>query len=320
MKFETVSRLAIVAVCGTILTVGAAGIAAAADDPPPDGALRETATCLDCHDDMAASLARSPHAVLDGEEMTRVTCTACHTGTAAHFEDDPEENPMANPANLDVTAAAAVCAGCHMNEHQENQATLSPHAIEGVTCLTCHQVHGSRLGAGLKQEQTELCFSCHMAQRGEFAKPYSHPVRDGGFMNCADCHLAGDDRMAPMTMKGWNDVCLNCHREFQGPFPHDHQAAVDYSVEEGGCIACHEPHGSYVPRLLNQPYEAPQFQLCSQCHIVPRHRYNSHHGSDWAGVACNECHVDIHGSYDNQYFLSRALEGQGCFAAGCHSR
>lgn len=305
---------AVIAVCGTLLIGGLLA-------PTPAGAsLLETETCLDCHDDQGTNLDRSPHAVFDTGAATRISCTSCHTGDAAHWEDDPEDNPMTNPARLDVAAAATVCAGCHENPHQVNQAGLGPHARAGVSCTECHQVHGARLGGGLKDEQTALCFGCHGAQRGEFARAYSHPVRDGGFMSCTDCHLSGDDDLAPSSRLRSNEACLDCHREFRGPFPHDHQAAVDYTTEEGGCVACHEPHGSHLPRLLKQPYEAPHFQLCSQCHVVPLHQYNSQHGSDWAGVACNECHVDIHGSYESRFYLSRTLEAQGCLAVGCHAR
>lgn len=306
--------LTFIAVGGALLIGLAAAEPAAAAHPG------ETDACLDCHDDQAANLSRSYHAVAEDGRPTGISCTDCHTGSSAHWEDDPEIHPMTNPAELDAAGAATSCAGCHTNPHQANQAALSPHARAGVTCTACHQVHGARLGAGLKDEETALCYGCHGAQRGEFARPYSHPVRDGGFMACSACHLSGDDDTGTAVRLRSNDTCLECHPEFRGPFPHDHQAAVDYTTEEGGCVACHEPHGSYAPHLLKQPYEAPHFQLCSQCHTVPLHQFNSAHGSDWAGVACNECHTDIHGSYDNRFYLSRTLESQGCLAVGCHGR
>ncbi|MCP4573587.1 MAG: hypothetical protein GY838_14610 [bacterium] len=313
-RMARLSGTAVIAICGTLLCGGLVLPDTAAAVP------NETGACLDCHDDRGADLARSPHAVFDAEAATRLACTDCHTGASGHWQDDPEDHPMSNPARLDAAATAAVCAGCHVNPHQENQAGLGPHARAGVTCTDCHRVHGARLGSGLKGEQTNLCFGCHGAQRAEFARSSSHPVRDGGYMTCTDCHLSGDDGLAPLTRLGNNEACLGCHREFRGPFPHDHQAAVDYTTEEGGCVACHEPHGSHLPRLLKQPYEAPHFPLCSQCHVVPLHQYNSQHGSDWAGVACNECHTDIHGSYESRFYLSRTLDAQGCLAAGCHAR
>jgi hypothetical protein len=33
--------------------------------------------------------------------------------------------------------------------------------------------------------------------------------------------------------------------------------------------------------MLNQPYEPPHYQLCSQCHSVPRHN-RPMHGTTWS--------------------------------------
>lgn len=316
-KLTTGPRITLGVVLGAVLAVTLPALAA--DGPAAATGPRESQVCLDCHDDMAATLHGGPHMVLVGGDDSRIACTDCHGGPAAHWEDDAEEYPLANPAKMGVMEASGVCLSCHFSAHAENQATLSPHADADVTCLDCHQVHGGTGPAGLHREQIELCLSCHLEQRGEFARPFSHPV-GGGAVTCADCHLQDDDAMAPLTMQGGSAVCLECHGEFQGPFPYDHQAAVDYSVEEGGCLNCHDPHGSYQPMLLTQPYEPPHFQLCTQCHVVPLHNYNTQHGSEFAGVSCSECHTDIHGSYTNRNYLTTALEAQGCFAAGCHSR
>ena len=318
-RFLNAPRLAGLTVGGAILAVAWA-IPALAADGAGGGGLHETQACLDCHEDAASALQGGPHMVRLADADTHVACTDCHAGTAAHWQDDPTANPMANPAGKPVAEVAQVCTACHTGTHAMDQATLSPHAVGGVSCLDCHTVHGKAEEHLLKDTQAELCYSCHLETRGEFAKPYRHPAGDGEFLQCSSCHLATDDRMAALAMQGTNAVCLDCHAEFQGPFPFEHQATVDYGTEEGGCIACHDPHGSYVPRLLRQPYEAPHYQACTQCHIVPLHNYNSQHGSDWAGVSCSECHVDIHGSYTDKNFLTSALEAQGCFAAGCHSR
>jgi hypothetical protein len=42
------------------------------------------------------------------------------------------------------------------------------------------------------------------------------------------------------------------------------------------------------------------------------------HGTRWAGMACNDCHVDVHGSFTSRLFLSESL--RGCFNSGCHQR
>ncbi|MFT5233628.1 MAG: DmsE family decaheme c-type cytochrome, partial [Candidatus Krumholzibacteriia bacterium] len=280
-----------------------------------------TSTCVKCHDNHAASLENGPHRSLvkdPGTQEAHVSCLDCHTGLAQHWTNYPLEFSMTSPTDNDDFTLATNCASCHTSVHQENQQTLSLHAEAGVSCLSCHQIHGGGQKQLIKPEP-QLCYTCHADQKIDFAMPSRHPVGEG-IMNCSDCHLATADNMAPLGRLGKDEACFSCHAEYRGPFPYEHEATVDWSTEEGGCINCHDPHGSALPQLLIQPYEAPHFQLCSQCHIVPKHNYNSFHGTDWAGVSCAECHSEVHGSYTSRLYLTPTLEAQGCFVAGCHSQ
>ncbi|MEJ2721480.1 MAG: cytochrome c3 family protein, partial [bacterium] len=187
------------------------------------------------------------------------------------------------------------------------------------SCSGCHAVHsGKRYSTLLKKAEPDLCYGCHPKIEGDFARSYRHPV-DDGIMKCSECHMSLDETHRELSFRGIGEVCFKCHNEFQGPFPYEHQAVVYYSTQEGGCMNCHEAHGSNLPRMTKQPYEPPHYPLCTQCHSVPRHNFNEQHGTQWSGVPCNECHVDIHGSYDNKFFLAPALRGQGCTVVGCHS-
>jgi DmsE family decaheme c-type cytochrome len=281
---------------------------------------RLTGTCLECHDDRGKSLVGTPHQVAtDAADSlrARVACTDCHKPDPRHWESDPQTYPMGNPAKASADEAAAICSRCHESSHQQSMTTGNPHAVNGVGCLGCHQVHGPGRTALLQRPEPDLCLGCHGAVRGQFAKPSRHPVADA-VMTCSDCHLKQADTRPTLTWSGTNSACFGCHDEFRGPFPYEHPATMDFSTEEGGCLNCHDPHGSNLPRLLKQPYEAPNFGLCTQCHFVPKHGFNQEHQDRFAGVACSECHVDIHGSYDNRLFLSPALRAQGCSAVGCH--
>ncbi|MBZ0268545.1 hypothetical protein K8I85_10350 [bacterium] len=282
---------------------------------------RETAACLDCHEGYDAGLAASPHRVnadLPEGMEARVTCTDCHVGDARHYEDDPEEYPMARPDNAGTVMEAQICATCHQNAHQQNMQERNVHFDNDVDCSDCHRIHGSTELGLLRSAEVELCISCHAGVEGQFALPYRHPVADG-IVTCSECHLEFDQTATDLSWNGMNGACVRCHMEFEGPFPYEHQATMDYSTEEGGCLNCHEPHGSSVPRMLRQPYEAPHFQLCTECHGVPSlHNRSAEHGTAWAGIACHECHTDIHGSYTNRALLSESLEGRGCLKAGCH--
>ncbi len=277
-------------------------------------------TCLDCHTEAYERLQGTPHQTgADDSHLqeTRVTCTDCHAGDERHWQDDPEAYRMVDLTNAAVRVSVQVCAGCHVNSHQQSMLEGNAHGSSDVNCSGCHQIHGNvRLGL-LKTEQPELCYECHSGVRGQFALPYRHPV-ERGIVKCSECHTTLDLRPAQRTTSGTDETCFSCHSEFRGPFPFEHQAAVDYSSEEGACLSCHEAHGSHLPRMLKQPYEAPHHQLCSQCHALPGHYRNSQHGTAWAGRDCNECHVDIHGSYFSEHLLSPSLATPGCLNPGCH--
>lgn len=277
---------------------------------------RITKECLDCHDDVRESLVGSVHEIVVDSETPRVWCTGCHPGAEEHMQD-PESSRPFNPQSADVLTAAGTCSGCHTNDHQQNMQEWNVHARGGVNCTGCHKVHSNKRPNLLKKEEPALCVDCHPKTEGDFARSFRHPVFDG-VMKCTECHLSLDLTHRDLEFRGTGEVCFKCHNQFQGPFPFEHQATVDYSTEEGGCMNCHEAHGSDVPRMLAQSYEAPHYGVCSQCHVVPKHQMNSYHGSQWAGRACNECHVDIHGSYYNRFFLTPALEAQGCATLGCH--
>ncbi|GJM44932.1 MAG: hypothetical protein DHS20C21_17740 [Gemmatimonadota bacterium] len=248
----------------------------------------------------------------------RVTCTDCHVGDPRHYEDDPEDYPMPLPGAQGASTLAGICSSCHQNSHQQNMLEKNIHLANDVGCSDCHRIHGSHESGLLQAPEPDLCYSCHVGVKGQFAQPFRHPVSDG-IVKCSECHLSLDETAGDLSWNGTNSVCVKCHLEFEGPFPFEHQATMDYSPEEGGCLACHEAHGSSQPRMLRQPYEAPHFQLCTQCHQVPPlHQQNPQHGAEWAGIACNECHTDVHGSYTSRSFLSPVLETQGCLKAGCH--
>jgi DmsE family decaheme c-type cytochrome len=289
--------------------------------PASEETVRESAVCLDCHEGQDATLTWTAHAVgLDGDlSGARVACSDCHGADSRHWEDDPEAYPMTNPSSLNAVAEASLCASCHQTAHQQNMLEKNVHTANDVGCSDCHSVHASDEHTTLlRDKQPSLCYGCHPGVEGQFAQSYRHPVNDG-IVECSECHLRLDETSRELSLNGTN-VCMDCHAEFQGPFPFEHQATLDYSTEEGGCLTCHAAHGSNNPRMLNQPYEAPRFLVCYQCHVVPRHNFNRQHGTRWMGQACNTCHTDIHGSYSNRFFLSESLEAEGCLKAGCHGR
>ena len=91
----------------------------------------------------------------------------------------------------------------------------------------------------------------------------------------------------------------------RGPFTFEHPP-----VRVEGCETCHYPHGSTNTRLLRRPVT---FTLCLQCHngaggfgtrnngitrLSPTHNM-----LDPKYQNCTTCHVRIHGSNSDFYFL-----------------
>ena len=275
----------------------------------------DDAACIECHESDADALTGTAHAV-KGNRV--VSCMSCHAGTPAEHLEEPEDHPAANPETFPADSLVARCTTCHEDAHALNLFERDPHGDADLSCAACHSVHdGTHVGL-LVDEEPKLCFSCHAGQKADFTMPTHHPVAEG-VMKCSDCHVSVAQSAKQHVATGPSETCLQCHAGFAGPFPFEHQAAVDYSTEQGGCLNCHAPHGSPNPRLLVTSYQPPQFALCSQCHDVPGHRFNSNHGTQWAGVPCADCHVDVHGSYDNKNLLDPSLTAQGCFAVGCHT-
>lgn len=273
-----------------------------------------SAACLECHESEASAMSGTAH---DVASRRVVDCLSCHSDVNPGHLEEPEDFPVPDLETMRSDSLTNRCATCHAHPHSLNMIERDPHEVAGLSCAACHRVHDDRHLGLLQNEQTTMCFSCHPSHKGEFAMPSHHPVMEG-VVACSDCHIAVAQSSKQRTGSGAGTACTTCHAVFEGPFPFEHQAAVEYSTEEGGCLNCHAAHGSAHPRLLKQPYEAPNFAVCSQCHVVPGHQFNANHGSMWAGVPCNECHVDVHGSYESRHLLDPGLAVQGCFAMGCH--
>lgn len=283
--------------------------------PPIAGQSIETddETCLDCHEDFEAPLALTPHRLSSPLKSPRITvhCTSCHREVEEHL-DDPSEETIVSPSRLTPRAILEVCTRCHGGHFDADGFGLEAHPIEQLGCTDCHRIHGSspRL---LVDDKAEFCLRCHDPSRTAFGKRSNHPLMQGA-VTCLSCHRNVKRQDSGLAYDLFSP-CRDCHPEQGGPFLFEHEAVNAYTVDGSGCTECHDPHGSANDRLLRQPAE----RLCEHCHSPPRHR--TAHGGIWAQRPCQECHVDIHGSFVSRYYLDPNLPdrlGGNCFDAGCH--
>jgi DmsE family decaheme c-type cytochrome len=246
-------------------------------------------TCATCHVEVSKGFASNPHTKMALQHgSTGITCENCHGAGKAHVDGGGDTTKIFNPAKASTKDVNATCQSCHAGVHPNFD--RSPHAKANVGCISCHSVHASTTEPLLKAAQPALCFQCHTDVKPSFGMPFHHKVNEG-LIKCSDCHdvhgTFGNNNLKSTADQ--NMICTKCHTDVRGPFAFEHAP-----VKAEGCMACHTPHGSQNPRLLNMPSIAT---LCNQCHspVAAATVHGIDAGSSSASP-CIACHTMIHGS------------------------
>lgn len=277
--------------------------------------LFEDGDCLDCHEEMDASLRDTPHRLSSEIKgvTVQVACVSCHNGAESHL-DDPDRSTIESPAELSGKDVFDLCTQCHPGHVTIDNYGFDAHSIEELNCSECHRVHGHNRDL-LLDDKAEFCTKCHREKVTGFSLNSSHPINSGS-ITCLSCHRFTKRLDANLEYE-FGGVCGSCHPDKSGPFLYEHEAVNSYSLDGAGCTECHDPHASANDFLLRQPVS----QLCRQCHYPAGHF--SEHGGIWADYDCQICHSDLHGSFVSNLFLDpdliTKLPGADCYNAGCHS-
>ncbi len=267
----------------------------------------EDETCLDCHEDMQASLDFSPHQLsgTPGGKFKEVSCVSCHSGAEIHVED-PDLGNISNPSHLKGFEARQACSNCHKPHVSLDNFGFDVHSELEMNCSNCHKVHNSSEKGLLLNKKAQFCLSCHEEMQSPFLRRSSHPVM-GQTITCLNCHSFVKRKDAAQAFE-FERVCQDCHPQQSGPFPYEHEAANTYAVEGNGCITCHDPHGSENDKLLKQDSET----LCQSCHVTPAGHMNlpALHGPIRDIENCVACHNGIHGSFTSHKLLDPMLQSR----------
>jgi len=171
------------------------------DTPPDPVKLRasQTELCYRCHSDMKKAVNDQPHIhfpVADGrcvschaphaskyEHLVLSTgkelCASCHPDLMKNLDSAYAHSPAAQGdcikchrphasevGSFLVDDSLSVCVSCHETQgkftHPVGEGTVNPRTNEIVTCITCHDAHGSEYeGVLLASGDRELCLQCH---------------------------------------------------------------------------------------------------------------------------------------------------------------
>jgi len=274
--------------------------------------------CKTCHADIWFNFYKNPHyrSIASGSEPPeRTGCEGCHGPGKAHVEARGGKSTIPHAFSL-MTPRQVMedCLTCHASNFDKANIRRSEHTLADVACNSCHSIHHSPTPKYLLAKvQKDLCYGCHADIRSQFEMPSHHRVNEG-FMNCTDCHnphgvfaatwrMADRPRMVSQALTN-EEACLKCHVDKRGPFVFEHPP-----VRIDGCETCHYPHGSMNGRLLRRPVV---FTLCLECHNGGGNgtrnsgvdiQSATHNLLDPKYQRCTTCHVRIHGSNIDVYFL-----------------
>jgi predicted CXXCH cytochrome family protein len=210
-------------------------------------------------------------------------CLACHTAS-------PEHLAAGGPTGVTTTPADQSCYSCHTK--MDTQAHSHRAMAVGKSCTNCHDPHGSDHLAALKNSVEQTCTSCHATVMQHTQSIHGVIKDERSCLNCHDPHSSNREKL--LANKAGEQMCLSCHnQEIQttvsaesrvlpnmedkirnSPFVH---AA---SMNDDGCLSCHNPHSSPYARLaklsyVNKPYSLYEpgntqkpntYALCFQCH------------------------------------------------------
>lgn len=192
-------------------------------------------------------------------------CMTCHQGggrmhwaSSIHERNDLAcgdcHNPMANVSANNLLARNDVnetCFLCHKEQRAQFQRRSHMPLLEGkMTCIDCHNPHGSNTHAMLKTPTVnENCYQCHAEKRGPFIFEHA-PVRE----DCLTCHAPHGSNHEDLLVTARPVLCQQCHSAIghvntlmtRGNLASGNRP--DSRVIGRSCLNCHtQVHGSNHP-------------------------------------------------------------------------
>jgi DmsE family decaheme c-type cytochrome len=229
-------------------------------------------------------------------------CEACHGPGKEHVEAGGDKSKIFTFKDASAKEISNRCLSCHTYGEEHSNFARSVHLQNNVSCIDCHSPHHAKESQFLMKEKApKLCYGCHQEVNQQFNRPFHHRVNEG-LVQCNDCHNphGGSLNRQLRATSGQDTVCFKCHSDKAGPFVYEHEA-----VKVEGCVACHTPHGSSNPRLLNRAHVN---LLCLDCHAFSADAgapaIPTFHNQAQKYQACTMCHVAIHGSNSSAVFFT----------------
>ena len=216
------------------------------------------------------------------------------------------------------------CIDCH-KDHMEHEVMHMP---AEDACDNCHMSTGDThpqdgiRGFTLMDRLPDLCFYCH---EESISPSHGHqPVEKKECLSCHDVHGSSE---AVLLKSPEQELCLSCHNR---TYKTDSTETINIrqlilpnrmvhsAITGGGCIICHQSHGSEFRALLIEQYPEEEyvpamtenFELCFQCHDTDiMNAEETEWGTSFRNGARNLHQLHINGNKGRNCRLCHNLHG-----------
>jgi len=228
--------------------------------------------------------ASQPTAVMLAEEVAgepqysqkgTAGCLECHDETEEHPVFSIFHTAHSQMGDPRTPLAQHGCESCH--------GPSAAHADKPRRYLPAVRFDGPEKSSAEVLDKT--CISCH---EGGLRMHWQGSQHEAADVPCSSCHAIHATRDPVLAKKSQPDVCESCHKEKRAEtFRFSH-----HPIREGkvACSDCHNPHGSFGPKLLKK---ASVNDTCFQCHQEKRGPFLWEHAP--VVDSCMNCH-NPHGS------------------------
>jgi predicted CXXCH cytochrome family protein len=228
--------------------------------------------------------------------------------------------------NCQKQAEDPKCIDCHSELIEKG----TKHSPATESCETCHDVkinehteNGTK-GLMLAEKVPELCYTCHDGLKSILDTIRNVHAAINSVKSCTNCHSPHSSVEKKLLISEEKKLCLSCHNKdvsFEGKKVVNMEKLLTNSkiihppLERGGCVICHQPHGSSNNYLLigafpignYAPIKRDNFAFCWECH-----------DSDLFLVAVTASKTNFRDGARNLHYIHRASKnGRTCVV--CHN-